>query len=460
MRMHASQRESPASAPVPARVLPAADVLSAPGSPLDAASRFGAEQRLGQDFSGVRIHADARAGAAADALRADAYAIGDHIVFAAGRFAPGTAAGDRLLAHELAHVVQQRPRSDAAPTDAAQAEREADAAARVPYRPTRLSRRPVAVHRQPVKASPPAGITRTELATKLKAILGHDVKITVGDKARQTKELGGPPAKRKLPDTWKAWDPGASAPLYGEILTAFSDVGREVGGVPDITEIVFYKVDYGWDENDNVVSAPNVPAAIRGRVINVYEGALFPAQIVAGGSGLQTSGIFLSEARSTAKKPAALVGGSVALSQRRGIAHELGHGIEARTGSLKEFEQAIGWSRVGGGLQLYDIQAKGVKAAITKGTAPPASALITQQNWNSGTHGEQPMRAYAVTDSTEDFADSLMAWTYTRDALKKRSPARFKFFEDQARRSGWLPKLVKPGGAAPVPGSGSGSGGP
>ena len=58
------------------------------------------------------------------------------------------------------------------------------------------------------------------------------------------------------------------------------------------------------------------------------------------------------------------------------------------------------------------------------------------------------MRESAVTDPAEDFADSLMAWLYARDALKARSPARFKFFDDQARRKGWLPKLVT--GSAPA----------
>lgn len=59
------------------------------------------------DFSAVRIHTDARAGASARAVHAKAYTVGNHIVFASGRYAPGTYAGDRLLAHELAHTLQQ-----------------------------------------------------------------------------------------------------------------------------------------------------------------------------------------------------------------------------------------------------------------------------------------------------------------------------------------------------------------
>jgi Domain of unknown function (DUF4157) len=62
---------------------------------------------FGHDFSAVRVHADAAAAASARSLWAHAYTFGDDVVFGAGRYAPGTASGRRLLAHELAHVVQQ-----------------------------------------------------------------------------------------------------------------------------------------------------------------------------------------------------------------------------------------------------------------------------------------------------------------------------------------------------------------
>jgi outer membrane protein OmpA-like peptidoglycan-associated protein len=65
------------------------------------------EPRFGHDFSQVRVHADARAADSARALNALAYTVGQDTVFGAGRYAPGTAEGRRLLAHELAHVLQQ-----------------------------------------------------------------------------------------------------------------------------------------------------------------------------------------------------------------------------------------------------------------------------------------------------------------------------------------------------------------
>lgn len=66
------------------------------------------------DLGHVRIHADRDAGQRARELRADAYTEGADIVFAPKRYAPGTEAGDQLLTHELAHVVQQTAPADAA----------------------------------------------------------------------------------------------------------------------------------------------------------------------------------------------------------------------------------------------------------------------------------------------------------------------------------------------------------
>ncbi len=83
------------------------DTHSATARPLDPSTRAFFEPRFGHDFSRVRVHSDARAAASAQALNALAYTVGTDVVFAAGRFAPQTAPGRSLLAHELAHVVQQ-----------------------------------------------------------------------------------------------------------------------------------------------------------------------------------------------------------------------------------------------------------------------------------------------------------------------------------------------------------------
>jgi hypothetical protein len=84
------------------------EVLRASGQPLEPATRAALEPRFGHDFSRVRVHTDAHAAASARAVNALAYTVGSHVAFGSGRYAPGTPAGDKLIAHELAHVVQQR----------------------------------------------------------------------------------------------------------------------------------------------------------------------------------------------------------------------------------------------------------------------------------------------------------------------------------------------------------------
>lgn len=86
-----------------------ADLPPSSGQPLDGRTRAFMEPRFGDDFGLVRVHTDAWAAASARAMNALAYTVGHDIVFGAGSFAPGTAAGRRLLAHELAHVRQQAP---------------------------------------------------------------------------------------------------------------------------------------------------------------------------------------------------------------------------------------------------------------------------------------------------------------------------------------------------------------
>ncbi len=116
------------------------------------------EPRFGHDFSQVRIHADTKSAQLADALNADAFTVGRDIYFGTGRYQPGSPTGQRLLAHELAHVVQQRASTAmAAPPAVSQhgdcAEREADRAAKAPLagRPTCLApgSEPPTIHRQP-----------------------------------------------------------------------------------------------------------------------------------------------------------------------------------------------------------------------------------------------------------------------------------------------------------------------
>lgn len=146
------------------------EVLRSPGQPLDTATRAFMEPRFGQDFSGVRVHADTKAAESARAVNAFGYTVGPDVVFGAGRFAPNSTAGSALLAHELTHVVQQAggPRNGALSIDPdAAMETEADRVARAVVTSSvrgpafsQVSGGGLSVQRQPAEPAPtppPAG---------------------------------------------------------------------------------------------------------------------------------------------------------------------------------------------------------------------------------------------------------------------------------------------------------------
>jgi hypothetical protein len=97
-----TRRNAPANAPAIVH-----DVLRSSGQLLDANTRELMESSFGHDFGSVRVHTDARANESARSLNALAYTVGRDIVFGANRYAPDSREGQKLLAHELTHVVQQ-----------------------------------------------------------------------------------------------------------------------------------------------------------------------------------------------------------------------------------------------------------------------------------------------------------------------------------------------------------------
>jgi hypothetical protein len=83
------------------------EVLRSPGRPLDPQTRAFFEAGFGHDFGQVRVHFDQRAAESAEEVNALAYTVGKDIVFARGEFQPRTTRGRQLIAHELAHTLQQ-----------------------------------------------------------------------------------------------------------------------------------------------------------------------------------------------------------------------------------------------------------------------------------------------------------------------------------------------------------------
>ena len=108
------------------------DVLRSPGQSLDSTTRAFMEPRFRHNFTDVRVHTDECAAESARAVNALAYTVGRDVVFGSGQYAPRTPGGLNLLAHELAHVVQQRYACGAVAeleVEGARSEGEADAAA-------------------------------------------------------------------------------------------------------------------------------------------------------------------------------------------------------------------------------------------------------------------------------------------------------------------------------------------
>lgn len=85
----------------------AAQAVAPAGRPLPVAERRFFETRMGRDLSGVRLHTGAQADAGARAINARAYTLGRDIAFAGGQYNPASRAGRHLIAHELAHTLQQ-----------------------------------------------------------------------------------------------------------------------------------------------------------------------------------------------------------------------------------------------------------------------------------------------------------------------------------------------------------------
>ena len=88
---------------------PVRDVVgSGGGAPLEPGTRSFLEERMGADFSDVRVHTGAKADESARSINAQAYTVGTDVVFRSGAYEPDSQGGRHVLAHELAHVMQQK----------------------------------------------------------------------------------------------------------------------------------------------------------------------------------------------------------------------------------------------------------------------------------------------------------------------------------------------------------------
>src|SRR5262245_22562140 len=118
-RIYRQERKTDVSSkpPVQRPIAPIRSLRPGAGKPLENKVRERMEGKFGHDFSKVRIHTGGEADRCATGLNSLAYTFGDDVVFADNQFDPNSRSGERLLAHELSHVVQQGGRSMAQDTD-------------------------------------------------------------------------------------------------------------------------------------------------------------------------------------------------------------------------------------------------------------------------------------------------------------------------------------------------------
>jgi hypothetical protein len=445
------------------------DVLRSPGQSLDAQTRAFMEPRLGNDFSQVRIHSESSAGHATHSLGALAFTIGHDIAFQPGLYNPQGLQGKKLLAHELAHVVQQAALSwvpnklslHVAPANS-EFEREAESASTAiatnqsyTFQP-RLRTGQAYVQRIPVPAS--TGMTATPVANlsfeefRRIMLVRYGVReIRVGTFDEQVNRLprGGSPSTGLSRNTWQSFDPSTSPGIFTSIIEAFRDFEQSIGGVPPTDRILFFDTKYEFDPSQSRFTPnPNEGASFGDGELLIYRAVLLRQKSLpiarSNPRGRYRDVPLGGTIRPTGSIPGAPI---PALSQAESanlmIVHELGHGLaEAayRTDSdvFNNYNRAVGW--LGTPPILYDIRARPVQQAIRQGTPLPPAFEITREHWNDPRWVEQPVSGYMVSGGPgEDFAEAVMTYVRNRELLRSRSPHRYEFIH--ARIARWLSEL-------------------
>jgi len=467
------------------------------------------EAAFGVNFADVRIHDDAHAAGSAETLGAAAYTVGSHIAFASGQYA-WNSNGRAVLAHELAHVVQQHGAGQPSrlALGAAVAEPEADrvsaslvdgwpaegVATRISHHPVGLSCRGLSPStdrlarpdRKRAVSAPEEPKTTVERFGAYMATEFGVESVRVGTEAEQERHFARPDEQPKLPN-WRLWEPtGAQLQM---IEDGFDDVERAFGGIPRVREIVFFDKPYTLDEAGAIVE-DNAAASFGDGTLTIYRSlvtGVYPLPVARSDpSGRYEEPGRFEERGSVPGAP--MNTESQQESAARQIGHELGHAMaemaekprarrsaepamadlaalgaaptmtpaESSSGVdpalMTDFMLAVGW--VAG--ELFDIGVPAVAEAMAAGNPPPAQYRITGADWNHPKWVEQPVSSYAVRGGPdEDFAESYMAYVQQPNVLQARSPRRFAFIRDRAAR--WAPRLVKRRrlGDFPVPRNGS-----
>jgi hypothetical protein len=476
------------------------EVLSAPGRPLDAATRGFMEPRFGHDFSQVRVHTDAQAADAARAVNALAYTVDRDIVFGKGQYSPQTIDGQKLLAHELTHVVQQAQTNPSAGLgmDGAHEQAAEAASAAIASAGSRIAVEHVPV-RGLARQAKDYEATKKEVLEELNrampvAILGILDGLDQGtrDRLNADPQISGaiaalPPNARSIvvrhllagPNIGKTATPAATPTAMSAATPIgradFEKVMKSRYGVKSIRDGTFQDQAFGtmkladWKGWSVSPSSPVYGLILEafaslektfGGLPPVNEIVFFdaeyhrddnggPVRDTSTGASYQSGLMVIYSAVQTGNQMFNLQGvfdsPNQAQSVRRNIVHELGHGI-AETALTQKTNEPPGADpdlfkeyRLAVGWKdekLYDIQENAVKAAFKNNTEPPAQFQIVQGNVDTKPWKELPLTKYMVVNSAEDFAEAIMAYVNEPERLKKHSPARYTFID--THKSRWV----------------------
>ncbi len=436
------------------------EVLRSPGQTLESNTRAAMEIGLGHDFSQVRVHTDLRADESARAINAEAFTVGNHIVFAAGQYAPDSVNGKRILAHELVHTMQQGAANSSPNLETlaisnpdAHPEREANRLANqvvdwseggektlttsnlalgaglVQRQAPRSTFRPLERGEAPL----PRSMSREDFV--------ESMKIRFGVRRIRTGEFDDQAVPGLKQSEWTRWDPGDSSPLYTLIVEAFEDFEERIGSTPPVYDMIFFQTRFDKDLQTGLVK--------RDASGNVVPDVGASASMAQGELRIYSTVTSHDPVARELLKPGPP---TVAESVRENITHELGHGLEnvisglphvgwagVNPGLLTDYMSKVGWV----GNQLFDlnIPTAQIQKAITEKKSLPANAKqITTLNWSiKSLWKESPVTKYMVEGPAEDFAEAIAFYVEEPGLLKSLSPTRYKFIDEH--KKDWLPVL-------------------
>lgn len=224
-------------------------VVNQPGAPLSQSVQNNMQRKFGWNFSSVRVHTDSSAAKSASEINANAYTVGNHIAFAQGQYNPKGRSGQRLLAHELTHVVQQSGMTSAnrqVNSATRDNEEEEEVQARDQREPSVLSRAPAATLLQrdlaiepPNPEAEPEALTAEEIQEAID--FNNDIVTPIGEAGiAHVREVLGVSAQPAVIDAdfvnavlrWQAVqgldEDGKLGPRTATPL--FKEIGAEGGG--------------------------------------------------------------------------------------------------------------------------------------------------------------------------------------------------------------------------------------